>query len=114
MPAGGKTLWTPEQDEVLRTYISVGASYREIGIAMGCGKNAALARAHRLGFGTPKPRPIVRPTVTMPASGKCQFALNADRPFVWCAASVSQFGSPWCAEHRAIVFLPAKQKDAPE
>lgn len=45
--------WTPERDALLKSIVESGAPFAEAARQLGCSKNAALGRAHRLGFKQP-------------------------------------------------------------
>jgi GcrA cell cycle regulator len=49
--------WTHETVALLRLYWAEGFSTAQIGRRLGCGKNAVVGKAHRLGL-SPRPSPI--------------------------------------------------------
>ena len=48
--------WTAERDDRLRALRAAGKSFSYIGADIGCGRNSAIGRAHRIGVSVPRPR----------------------------------------------------------
>lgn len=51
--------WTPDREDLLRTYWQAGMVASEIGRRLGCTKNSAVGKAHRLHLDK-RPSPIKR------------------------------------------------------
>ncbi len=118
-------MWTAALEARLEQLVADGWAYAAIARTLGVTKNAALARARKLGF---KPRADVpqtkaqrgrqeatrlartaRPVATFPTGG-CLFGFGhpGTREFRFCVAP----GSPWCAEHRAVVYVTHRKDSA--
>lgn len=114
--------WTPERVIDLTTYVNAGMPYAEIGALLGCGKNAALGKATRLGITEdhPKANPRGREPVTLlrrldalnmfpPAKG-CVFPIGdpGRNGFHFCAADTGDVCASYCAEHDKLCRQNAK------
>ena len=101
--------WAPERIEQLKSMIAAGVGYAQIGRSMGLSKNAVLGKAHRLGYGTPKPQPVEPPRAKFPDRGRCVYPIGhpKDDDFRFCGKSVRKEGEPYCEKHHDICLVPA-------
>lgn len=116
----GAAFWTPERIAILETYVAAGMPYLEIGQLLGCGKNAAIGKARRMGLSERHPRatltdvpsgifPRLDAINVFPPKGRCVFPIGHPKQDLrFCGSSVDH-GS-YCTEHRAIAYT----KTAPE
>lgn len=115
--------WTPERVAQLRGLVANGTPFSEIGSAVGCTKNMAIAKATRMGFerrpGAPlTPRqeaaigaltkaPTQPPKMQFPPSGRCVWPNGhpGEEEFHFCGERVATSGAPYCGEHQARAFV---------
>src|ERR1700761_8613680 len=88
-------VWNEETIRHLRILWAEGHSTAEIGRRLGCGKNAAVGKAHRLGL-TRRPNPA-RAGNSMPA--ECRSAIAAD---LWLGMSVGRCARKHGSGEKAI------------
>ena len=114
--------WTEERISSLRTLWGEGKSASEIAACLGqVTRNAVIGKVHRLGLdGRPSPiKGPVKPRTAKPAHGKTLLGLN-DRMCKWpigdprqpdfhFCSEHAQTGLPYCSEHAAIAYQPARR-----
>lgn len=110
------SFWTPEREDTLRTYVAAGMPYKEIGQLLGCGKNAAIGKAGRMGIDGTNPNANPRgpePTTLLqrldaldvfPPAGRCVFPHgDPGKPdFHFCSAAAHETGASYCDEHHKL------------
>lgn len=96
-------------------------SVAKIGEMMGCGKNAALSKAHRLELPLRSPEMSAaarankadrKPAPAVASSGRCAWPIGHPREpgFHFCEGGPVVTGRPYCARHCAIAYVPAGKK----
>jgi len=113
--------WTDDRILELRLRFEAGESYQKIADAMGCTKNAALAKAKRLGFDDRRSSPEVlkpkRHPIEFPPVSRCQWPIGdpGEEGFRFCG-DAAKTERPYCAKHCAIAYVrppdPASKKAA--
>jgi GcrA cell cycle regulator len=109
--------WTDERIEQLRSLWSKGVSASEIAEILGdVTRNAVIGKAHRLGLsGRPSPikkKPTKGATILSLTERMCKWPHGDPKhaDFHFCGKSALQ-GLPYCAEHAALAYQPAKKRD---
>jgi GcrA cell cycle regulator len=109
--------WTDERIEQLRDLWNDGASASDIAEVLGdVTRNAVIGKAHRLGL-TSRPSPIKRrpnrgATILSLTERMCKWPVGDPKhaDFHFCGKPSSQ-GMPYCAEHSALAYQPAKKRE---
>ena len=111
-----ETVWTQELIDNLGRLWAEGHSTAEIGRRLGLTKNAVVGKAHRLKL-APRPSPLKGPPkrrVVVEFSGpSCSWPIGhpGEKHFHFCGAQPLT-GKPYCAEHAALAYIPAKKSNA--
>jgi GcrA cell cycle regulator len=111
-----ETVWTQELIDNLARLWSEGHSTSEIGRRLGLTKNAVVGKAHRLLL-PPRPSPLKGPLkrrVVVEFSGpSCSWPIGhpGEKHFHFCGERPLA-GKPYCAEHAAKAYIPAKKSNA--
>jgi len=110
--------WTPESIEELSRHWLAGLPTAEIGRRMGITKNAVVGKVHRLGL---TPRKVTAPKPMAPAAPVpnfldhkgpvCMWPIGhpRDPDFRFCGCGAVT-GKPYCAEHAARAYVPARPR----
>lgn len=108
--------WTEENTTKLKDLVASGLSYSKIGGSLGCSKNAAIAKAHRLDL---DPRVIIsKPLkrnddiyVQMGTAG-CRYPIGypTEPGFRLCGEMVREFGDPYCEPHHKATHVRPGQR----
>lgn len=116
--SGGSDFWTPENVPMLVEYVAAGMPYAEIGKLLGCTKNAALGKAHRMGIQTGTPRGPGPTTLlqrlaalnVFPPNGHCVYPIGAPghEGFHFCGAKTDDITKSYCPEHDKLCRPNAK------
>jgi GcrA cell cycle regulator len=121
--------WTDDQISSLRNLWSAGKSASEIAASLGTvTRNAVIGKAHRLGLDA-RPSPIkgpIRPkeermkqreneklhTILGLSEKMCKWPIGDPRQpdFHFCGGE-SQSGLPYCEEHAAMAYQPARKQN---
>ena len=86
--------WTDERIETLRTRLAGGASMRELAAELGCTRNAAIGKAHRLGLVSSYKPPLSQ----TPSAVRHRGETRTDRPVTLAKTSsprVTSIGNPF-------------------
>jgi hypothetical protein len=118
--------WTDEAVATLRKLWTEGVSTKEIGRQLGCGKNAAVGKAHRLNLA--RRRAAVNPAAMQARlharlalqaaadrgergvefmaleSGMCRWPITSGKPHRFCGCPTEELAS-YCAEHAAMAYV---------
>ncbi|WP_114392007.1 GcrA family cell cycle regulator [Oleisolibacter albus] len=112
-----ETGWTDERVEKLRQLWGQGMSASEIADLLGgVTRNAVIGKAHRLGLsGRPSPikkKPSKGATILSLTERMCKWPVGDPKSpdFHFCGKSALP-GLPYCAEHAALAYQPAKKRD---
>ena len=125
--------WNDDAVAKLTEMWNAGASVSTIGKVLGCNKNQVIGKAHRLkldGRASPiKGERKVKPVVVRSTSEthdytgersfmdlaprQCQFAVNSERPFAFCAKPVAE-DRPYCPQHCKTCYQPSRPRGEPE
>lgn len=112
-----ETTWSDERVEKLRQLWGQGMSASEIAEALGnVTRNAVIGKAHRLGLsGRPSPikkKPSKGATILSLTERMCKWPVGDPKSpdFHFCGKAAVQ-GLPYCAEHAAMAYQPAKKRD---
>ncbi len=129
-----RRIWTEEEDAALRRMLAEGQTFTQIGIKLGCTKNAAIGRSHRIANvrhpGRQKPptpakvvsfqKLFVAKPAKEPRSRKLklhQLDANTCRwpgenaPFTFCGHLVFP-GTPYCEAHARRSYQPPRVRAA--
>jgi GcrA cell cycle regulator len=109
--------WTDERVEKLRELWGRGMSASEIADVLGnVTRNAVIGKAHRLGL-SGRPSPIKKKetkgaTILSLTERMCKWPVGDPKSpdFHFCGKP-SLPGLPYCGEHAAIAYQPAKRRD---
>jgi len=114
---GEQTSWTEERVEKLRELWGQGMSASEIADLLGnVTRNAVIGKAHRLGLsGRPSPikkKPSKGATILSLTERMCKWPVGDPKSpdFHFCGKHAVS-GLPYCAEHAALAYQPAKKRD---
>lgn len=109
--------WTEERIELLRQLWGQGKSASEIAETLGdVTRNAVIGKAHRLGLsGRPSPikkKPSRGATILSLTERMCKWPVGDPKhaDFHFCGKPAHP-GLPYCAEHAAKAYQPAKKRD---
>lgn len=110
-------MWTDERVEKLRELWGRGMSASEIAEMLGdVTRNAVIGKAHRLGLsGRPSPikkKPTRGATILSLTERMCKWPVGDPKhpDFHFCGKAAAP-GMPYCAEHAALAYQPAKKRD---
>ncbi|MFM2045747.1 MAG: putative GcrA cell cycle regulator [Pseudomonadota bacterium] len=114
---GALMSWTDERVEKLRELWGRGMSASEIADVLGnVTRNAVIGKAHRLGL-SGRPSPIKKKetkgaTILSLTERMCKWPVGDPKSpdFHFCGKP-SLPGLPYCGEHAAIAYQPAKRRD---
>ncbi len=109
--------WTAERIEELTRHWESGLPTAEIGRRMGITKNAVVGKVHRLGL-TPRKvtqtvsAPVPPPPLMDFKGPVCHWPIGHPREpdFHFCG-NVAMPGKPYCAEHAARAYIPARARN---
>jgi len=112
-----ESTWSEERVEKLRQLWGQGMSASEIADLLGnVTRNAVIGKAHRLGLsGRPSPikkKPTKGATILSLTERMCKWPVGDPKSpdFHFCGKP-SVHGLPYCAEHAAIAYQPARKRD---
>lgn len=120
-------LWTDERIGLLKQWWAEGVATAEIGRRLGCGKNAAVGKAHRLNLerrrtgnqpaflieARIKARQAALSTASASALGvgllqlepcMCRWPTGEDGQHLFCGKSKAESG-PYCEEHAKLAYV---------